>query len=165
MSAMLRFTEQQVRDHIERIGRATVRQHHMDGNEPGKMPPKAAKPPAIKTTEHAEQCALIDYWAIAHKGFDLPEFSLYAIPNGGARMKAVSAKLKAEGARSGILDLNLDAAREGFHGLRIEMKVRPNKLTENQARVAEFYRQQGYAVSVCYSAVEAIDAIKDYLGA
>jgi len=130
----------------------------------------------VAPSEHAEQCAVIDWWCIACKGYGLPEFALLAIPNGGARHPAVGRKLKAEGVRAGVPDLFLAKPlvmvhqsavsrhlETTAHGLWIEMKRRPNKPTPEQEAVILYLRQRGYHVCVCYSADEAIKTIKAYL--
>jgi hypothetical protein len=123
-------------------------------------------PAALKADEHSHQVAVIDWWAYACKGYGLPEFALYAVPNGGDRHPAVAAKLKAEGVRSGILDLNLDAqcprVPEAM-GLRIEMKVKPNRPSKAQQAVIDYLRRARYHVVVAWDAEEAIQAITGYL--
>ena len=57
---------------------------------------------------------------------------LYAIPNGGYRNKITAARLKREGVKAGVLDINLDVAGHGYHGLRIEMKSKKGYLTKAQ---------------------------------
>ena len=82
--------------------------------------------------------------------------------------------MKAEGLRAGIPDLFLakqlaDGSGEPdewtIGGLFIEMKVKPNKPSPEQNRIIQYLDLQGYRVAVCYSADEAIKAIKDYLAA
>lgn len=117
----------------------------------------------FRSSEHAEQVALCQWWAWAYKAFGLPEFALFAIPNGGLRSKAVAGKLKAEGVRAGILDLFLAAPRHGMHGLCIEMKVGKNRPSKQQEEVMAYLKKQGYGVQVCYGAVDAISVITLYL--
>ena len=116
-----------------------------------------------KTSEHAEQSAVCDWWALAHKRYGLPEFALYAVPNGNLRTFSVGAKLKAEGVRRGILDLHLDVPRGSFHALHIEMKIWPNKPSPEQEAVMRYLVDAGYRVLVCWSAEQAVEAIKQYL--
>ena len=123
-----------------------------------------------RTTEHAEQAAVIDWWKLACKTYKLPEFALFAIPNaggytGGFKKNVVRViGMQAEGLRSGIPDLFLAMATATYcSGLFIEMKVKPNKPTPKQNKVIAYLRTEGYAVEVCYSADEAIAAIKDHL--
>lgn len=120
----------------------------------------------VFATEHQEQCAVVDWWALACKGYCLPEFALYAVPNAGAgAQKGQAGKMKAEGVRPGIQDLNLDAARGGYHGLRIEMKSSgPHARVSPDQRVVHAYMKiAGYGMAVCWNSGEAIDTIKAYL--
>ena len=128
---------------------------------------------AAKPSEHAEQKAVCDWWRLACKGYGLPEFSLFAVPNGGARHPVVGRKLKAEGVRAGVPDLFLAVPRRypaaeetpGFEfiGLFVEMKRKPNKPSPEQEDVLLYLRQRGYHAVIAWSADEAIRAIKAYL--
>lgn len=122
--------------------------------------------------EHDSQVAVIQWWALACKGYGLPEFALLAIPNGGDRHPAVGAKMKAEGVRKGAPDLLLAVPWEGSGpegvtflaaGLWIEMKRRGNSPTEEQHEVILFLRKRRYHAVVAYDSDEAIKAIKAYL--
>ena len=116
----------------------------------------------LKRTEHAEQCAVIK-WAAYSTG-RYPELrTLFAIPNGGQRHLVVAAKLKAEGLKPGVPDLFLPVARNGKHGLFIELKVKPNKPSEAQLCWLADLDQLGYDAVVCYSADDAISEIENYL--
>ena len=113
-------------------------------------------------SEHDEQCAVIDYCtALCGR---IPELSLlYAIPNGGKRNVVTAVRLKKEGVKPGVPDLCLPIARNGYHGLYIEMKAGKNKATKTQKWWHEQLREQGHAVVVAYGAGEAIEAIEQYL--
>jgi len=118
----------------------------------------------IGPTEHQEQSAVIAWWWRVHHGYGLPSFALFACPNGGARDVITGAKLKAEGVRRGTPDLFLDAPRNGYHGLRIEMKVGSNRPSEEQAAFIEYLNKAGYKAVTHWSADAAIEEIKGYLG-
>lgn len=135
-----------------------------------------SKERSVAPSEHAEQCAVIDWWAHACKGYGLPEFALFAIPNGGARHPVVASKLKAEGVRAGVPDLFLAKPivmvhqsavsrhlETTAHGLWIEMKRRPNKPSAEQEAVILYLRQRGYHCVIAWNADEAIRTIKAYL--
>jgi hypothetical protein len=89
---------------------------------------------------------------------------LYAIPNGGFRHKAVAGKMKAQGVRAGVLDFNLDVARGGYHGLRIELKRRVGGTVSlaQKAWIVEL-THQGYLAVVCRGWEEARDRLVGYL--
>lgn len=114
-------------------------------------------------TEHAEQVAVVDWF---DRRFPALRGRLAAVPNGGARHKAVAGKLKAEGVRKGYLDLQLLVARGGYHGLLIEMKRRKGGRVETeQADWLDWHTEQGYLAVVCRGADEARAVISEYLGA
>ena len=93
-----------------------------------------------------------------------PELKLiYHIPNGGSRNTPEAANLKRQGVKAGVPDLCLPVARNGFHGLYIEMKYGRNKTTESQDEWLEALKEQGYFTAVCYGAEEAERIIARYL--
>jgi hypothetical protein len=113
-------------------------------------------------SEHDEQAALFQWAAMQQSVYPALEM-LYAIPNGGHRHQATAARLKAEGVKAGVWDVALDVARGDWHGLRIEMKFGKNKLTTEQLRWKARYRCYGYKTAVCYSWLEAVAVIEEYL--
>lgn len=114
-------------------------------------------------SEHSEQVLLINWVRANQKRY--PELqTLFAVPNGGGRDIMTAKKLKAEGVLAGVPDLLLPVARQGFHGLFIELKIKGNTVSKNQTWYINKAIEQGYAVQVCYGHDEAINAIKGYLG-
>lgn len=117
----------------------------------------------MRHDEHNEQVSLMAWaeWA----AIDRPELALlFAIPNGGARDAVTGAKMKAEGVKRGVPDLFLPVARNGYHGLFIEMKRRDGgRITPEQQRWIDRLTEQGYRVVVCYGRDEAETAIVTYL--
>ena len=117
-------------------------------------------------SEHAMQAAVIDWWRLACRGYGLPEFALFAIPNAAKRSFRLAAYMRAEGMRAGVPDLLLAFGRWDrweLRGLFIEMKRKPNKVTPEQTLMIEYLLSEGYRVKVCWSSEEAIATIKDYL--
>jgi ribosomal protein L32 len=104
--------------------------------------------------EAKHQAALFD-WAGKAKSKYPDLGKLYHVPNGGARNPFEGARLKAEGVRAGQLDINLDVARGGFFGLRIELKATKAELGETpapngkQAKVIAELRADGYYAVCC----------------
>lgn len=119
--------------------------------------------------EWSEQCAVIDWWSMACHGYKLPAFALLSVPNGShlagsAAQRAIKMRnLKRAGLRPGIPDLFLAATNDGFHGLWIELKRRPNKPSAEQEAVILYLRKSGYHAVIAWSADEAIQAIRAYL--
>lgn len=102
----------------------------------------------------------------------LPELrNLFAIPNGGSRGDSVKsrvitgARLKAEGVKAGVPDIYLAVARNGYHGLYIELKrVKGGRLEDDQIRWLNSLNAQGYRAVVCFGWNDARDVICRYLG-
>lgn len=113
--------------------------------------------------EHEHQAALIKWWALSHKRYRLPEYSLMAIPNGSHRHIAVARKLKAEGVRKGVSDLLLRVSSCGFNALWIELKARRNKPTKEQLEFQQWQTEEGALCVVCYGWEAAKDTIESYL--
>jgi len=112
-------------------------------------------------TEHEEQKAVIKWFDLQHAEH---RGRLLAIPNGGERNAIVAAKLKAEGVRKGVPDLLLPVARQGFHGLWIELKrTKGSKLSPEQDDWLGYLAKQGYMAVICKGADSAREAIGIYL--
>lgn len=88
---------------------------------------------------------------------------MFAIPNGGLRNKTVAGKLKAEGARPGVLDVFLAVPNRKYHGLFIEMKYGRNKLTEHQRTWKMKLEAFGYCCIVVKDWTRASEFILRYL--
>ena len=117
----------------------------------------------MNDAEHREQVKLFA-WAEWER-IDRPELGLlFAVPNGGRRDKVTGARLKAEGVKAGVPDVWLPVARQGFHGLVIEMKAdekgRPSK--EQVKWLAEL-TEQGFLAVVCHGCEAAKGVIVEYL--
>ena len=99
------------------------------------------------------------------KWFNLqyPKLILFAIPNGGNRNPREAFKLKREGTLSGVSDLFLAEPTGRSHGLFIEMKVKPNKMTSNQITFAKRVQESNYHFECCYSFDAFIKIITNYL--
>lgn len=119
-------------------------------------------PTKPRSLEHHLQAAFVR-WARLASGHMPALEMLHAIPNGGARHAVTGAQLKAEGVRKGVPDLCLPVAVGPYHGLYIEMKIRPNKPSPEQLWWMERLNRNGYKAVVCYELQEAIDITTDYL--
>ena len=95
---------------------------------------------------------------------DRPEIydHLFAVPNGGLRHPKVAAQLKAEGVKPGVPDLVLAMARDGYHGLYVELKKQGGKTSKVQREWHARLRKAGYKVEVCYGHQDAYEAIENY---
>lgn len=101
---------------------------------------------------------------------------IHAVPNGGARgsdekggdrlARIRGGQLKAEGVKSGVSDVDIPAARQGYHGFKIEMKA-PGKLkgeSDEQKKYGAYLASEGYLYAVFDSWEDAFNAIAWYLG-
>lgn len=116
-------------------------------------------------SELQEQIRVIAWWdKFAHE-YGLPKFALHSIPNGSALNSPITgANLKRSGMRDGVEDLFLSVARNGFHGLYIEMKAEGRGvISDDQKELAAFHFAQGYQSHVCWNNAEAIEVLQDYL--
>jgi len=113
--------------------------------------------------EGLEQAALLRELALR---YPLAAELIYHVPNGGHRVKAVAAKLKAQGVRAGVPDLVLPMARGGYFGLYIEFKAKPPydaEVSANQQAFINKLNGQGYLAVVCRGHIDAFEAIRAYL--
>lgn len=90
---------------------------------------------------------------------------IYHVPNGGHRVKAVAAKLKAQGVKAGIPDLVLPMARGGYFGLYIEFKAtfEPAPVSTSQKDCLRRLNDQGYLAVVCQGHFDAMECLRAYL--
>lgn len=125
------------------------------------LPPKPRKRPSNE--ESRIQQAVIRWWSVACRQHGLPEFLLYAIPNGHRRDAVTGAILKKEGLRAGAPDLNLDVPTAKYHGLRIEVKTASGKPSPEQVAFIGELRARGYMAGCAYGYDDAVRFIQDYL--
>lgn len=112
--------------------------------------------------------------ALAHPSGVDPRAIMH-VPNGGQRNAIVAKKLKAAGTVAGYADIMMfqrsklfdydvtDAFGQFYAGLAIELKVWPNKPTEEQQAVHRILESAGWKVVVCYGLGEVENAVKNYL--
>lgn len=118
---------------------------------------------AASGTEHGHQSALFCWASLAITQRAYPQLKwMHAIPNGGQRNAATAGRLKAEGVKKGVWDVLWPYKCGGYSGLYIEMKVRPNKPDDRQLEFGAWVSSQGFYTVVCYSWLEARDAIIAY---
>lgn len=123
--------------------------------EPIKLKRRNAQPEAI------EQAKVIAWARASERNYPYLQL-LHCSLNGVKMTKAQAGRAIAQGMLSGVPDLFLPVPKNGYHGLFIEMKYGSNKVTENQEKFLQNAANVGFAVSVCYSAQEAIKRIEDY---
>lgn len=101
-------------------------------------------------------------------GYRYPKLLLFAIPNGGYRRKREAARLKAEGALSGVADLMLARPRRDRsglwkHGLFIEMKSGEGRQSDSQKAFEDRATRAGYEYRICRTFEEFVAAVEAYV--
>lgn len=139
---------------------------------PSARPPCPPKPKRRRNNgEELSQNAVIK-WAAWMRIPSAPDIErgakvtdyLFAIPNGGSRNRIEAARMKAGGIKAGVWDLMLPIARQGHHGLWVEMKHGKNGLSDKQVEWGERMRLAGYKTVTAWTSREAEEAIAEYLG-
>ncbi|MDR1753413.1 MAG: VRR-NUC domain-containing protein [Eubacterium sp.] len=122
------------------------------------------KPRQRKVQHEAQIQKNLFEWARLSSG-KYPELKLmFHIPNGGRRDKIEAYHLKLQGIKSGVPDIYLPAARNGKHGLFLELKSESGRLQESQKEWITELNRQGYEAVTAYGFDEAKAAILKYLG-
>ena len=115
-------------------------------------------------SEEVEQTCLFRWaWELENQVEELK--LLHAIPNGGKRSKPEAARMKAAGVKPGVPDMCLPVARDGCHGLYIELKRRDGgRVSRDQVQWMEALQRQGYCCALARGWDMAAEVICDYLG-
>ena len=113
-------------------------------------------------TEHGQQAALF-CWASLRRDLAEQLRWMHAIPNGGQRNKVTAALLKAEGVKSGVVDIFLPYPISRYHGLYLEMKVGGNTPSDEQVQFMNTMKERGYHIALCYHWRAAATTILMYL--
>ena len=106
--------------------------------------------------------AFFDYCrAMAHT--DLCYALAFHIPNESKASIPRRQTLKRAGLRKGMPDICVPVPRGDFAALYIEMKVKPNKPSDEQIELITHLNFAGNYGQVCWSANEAIDVLDNYV--
>lgn len=110
--------------------------------------------------EHKTQCACVRWFRLKY-----PKLRniLFAIPNGGRRDAITGAKLKEEGATSGVSDLILLKRNRFYGGLCVEMKKLGGYQSPAQKEWQKDVEANGAKYVVCRSLDEFMKVVTDYL--
>lgn len=112
-------------------------------------------------SEHDLQTQCVNWFRYTNQSYAK---LLFAIPNGSKRSRFERIQALQEGLLSGVPDLYLAVARNGYHGLWIEMKNgKAGKVSDNQAEMIARLREEGYACYVCRTFDEFEDCINNYM--
>lgn len=112
----------------------------------------------MKDKEHQLQVSCIRWFRLQYRGR-----LIYAVPNGGKRNVITATKLKTEGVVRGVPDLCIPIANRFYHGMYIEMKIKPNTPRIEQKDIMFKLHTNGYKCSVCYSIEEFMSVVNEYM--
>lgn len=87
----------------------------------------------------------------------------FHVPNEGKFPIQYRVKLKSMGVRSGVPDIIIPVPCGRYHGLAIEMKVKPNKPSTAQLQWLEHLNKHGYLAQVCYGWDAAVKLVNNYI--
>ena len=92
-----------------------------------------------------------------------PKALFFHTPNGGSRNKIEGAKLKRMGILKGVADCLILEARNGFIGLAIELKIKPNQPTPEQLEFLSQLNARKWKTEVIYNLDIFIETVDKYL--
>lgn len=120
---------------------------------------KAIKLPA--PTEHDIQAAYFQLVRLNMPGTKL----IYAVPNGiNIKSFATRVKYMQEGRVPGVPDVNIDYARGGYHGMRIEFKRDAKKKpSEDQVEAMAQLTRENYLAELHHDVEQAWQRTRMYL--
>ena len=119
---------------------------------------------SCRMTEYQHQLTLIKWTQQPGIRQKYPELRLLFHIANERKDKKETIILKRAGVKSGVPDLFLPVARQGYHGLWIEMKSDKGRTSDSQDWWIDNLRAEGYCVQVCYNWESARDMLEGYLG-
>lgn len=129
---------------------------------------KKAKPAAktrkrVNRPEQDAQILFFDHVRLREKQ-DARYGCIYSMPIEQKASVQRRAALARAGLRAGVPDIFCAIPHNGIPGLYIEMKIKPNKVSDAQKAMQDKLRSAGFRVHVAWSGAEAIDILEQYLG-
>lgn len=124
---------------------------------------KLTPPPKFVPKEYDEQVAIFAWAEYAIKRY--PDLALlYATLNGVRLPIGLAVKMSKAGLKQGPPDINLDVARGGYFGLRVELKrSKGGKLDDEQKKWIGRLLEGGYYAVVAKGATDGIAIIESYV--
>jgi hypothetical protein len=118
--------------------------------------------PFKRGPEESAQIAFFDYCKWKGKT-DFRYNMIFHIPNGGKMSVQRKLSLARAGQKSGVPDIMVAIPTRCWAGLFLEMKIKPNRLSESQQQWIHDLNKVGYGAQVVWSADEAISVLEHYL--
>lgn len=122
---------------------------------------RAEKPRKNRPEFEAQKAVVL--WARKNAEKYRPLRFLSASLNGVKLTPTQYSMAKASGMNAGFPDLELPAARHGYHGLYIEMKSEKGRLSEDQKIWVDYLKSEKFFHYTAYSSDLAIKCLKWYL--
>lgn len=115
--------------------------------------------------EEQQQIQFFDYCRImALQKPTLPFYSMtFHIPNERKCSIQRRIAMKRAGLKKGVPDIFVPVANTKYHGLFIEMKVKPNSASTEQKEMLQQLNGLGYLAVICWSGEEAIEVLEKYI--
>lgn len=108
--------------------------------------------------EDALQASCMQWHSIQY-----PNDMIFSVPNGSNKSWAQRIVMKKTGLRSGVWDLFLPEPRGTYHGLFMELKTKPKKLSPEQVIFGDAVSSLGYkTVGPIYTFEQYVEAVKEY---
>lgn len=99
-----------------------------------------------------------------HREVQHPELKwIHHCPNGGKRQTREAVRLKKQGVKSGVPDLNLPIPKGAYAGLYIEMKYNTGSIEPEQKEWIKAMKEAGHFACVCYGFDYAVKVIEEYV--
>lgn len=117
----------------------------------------------LQRSESLLQERCVRYWRTLFRPNEDEYYLFYKVHNEGKKTKSRAAKDKALGIVAGAADMNLDIARQGYHGLRIEFKRIGGKQSKQQKLFQQALEKNGYLYKVVQTFEDFELLIKWYL--
>ena len=111
------------------------------------------------TKEDKLQNAVMNYFKMQY-----PDAFVIHVPNEGKRTPFERYKFKTLGGVSGVPDILCFDSKGDFNGLAIELKIKPNKHTENQQKCLKTLEIKKWKIAVSYDFDECKQLIDEYFG-
>jgi hypothetical protein len=109
------------------------------------------------------QIACVRYFRLQY-----PQYLIFAFPAGfmfagdETKRARTGKRMKEMGYCVGTPDIHIPVPNRFYHGMYIEMKVKPNKPTDNQLSVMKELEKCGYKCVVCYSIESFMEEVNRY---
>ncbi|AWU46076.1 VRR-NUC domain-containing protein [Blattabacterium punctulatus] len=104
---------------------------------------------------HSSVCDYLDY--------EYPHIFYFHPHNEARRTPYERFLIKVMRLRPGLPDILVPIPKKGRTGMALELKIKPNKLTENQIHIIDIFNSYNWKVNVCYDFEEAKIYIDQYL--